>query len=244
MALKRYPYSKNNSLKTVISSLSFVYPRENMPIIFSKGYDILKKIIVSFSIALAVCLVASICRDISDLERMTDKLIRLHVVADSDSDYSQQIKLKVRDEALNYVSELTKNCSSKAAAQDVIVSNLDGIRDISEKVLRENGCNLSAAVSYEKTLVDRREYDSFTLPQGIYSALCIRIGEAKGKNWWCILYPSLCVSSAVDIEESGDFSEEELLVVKEPEKVKYKLALFELFEKLCSKINGLNSLHR
>lgn len=215
-----------------------------MPIIFLKGYDILKKIIVSFSIALVVCLTVGIYRDISGLERMTDKLIRLHVIADSDSDYSQQIKLKVRDEVLSCVSELTKSCYTKADAQDVIIQNLDKIRDISEKALRENGCNLGVDVSYEKTLVDRREYDGFTLPQGIYSALCIRIGEARGKNWWCVLYPSLCVSSAVDIEESGNFSEEELIVIKEPEKVKYKLALFELFEKLISKINGLDSLHR
>lgn len=204
----------------------------------------MKKIIVSFSIALVVCLTVGIYRDISGLERMTDKLIRLHVIADSDSDYSQQIKLKVRDEVLNCVSELTKSCYTKADAQDVIIRNLDKIRDISEKALRENGCNLGVDVSYEKTLVDRREYDGFTLPQGIYSALCIRIGEARGKNWWCVLYPSLCVSSAVDIEESGNFSEEELIVIKEPEKVKYKLALFELFEKLISKINGLDSLHR
>ena len=215
-----------------------------MPIIFLKGYDILKKIIVSFSIALVVCLTFSIYRDISGLERMTDKLIRLHVIADSDPEYSQQIKLKVRDEALNYVCKLTKDCLSKTEAQEVIMRNIDSIKDISEKALRENGCNLGVDVSYEKTLVDRREYDGFTLPQGIYSALCIRIGEAEGKNWWCILYPSLCVSSAVDIEESGNFSEEELIVIKEPEKVKYKLALFELFEKLISKINGLDSLHR
>ncbi len=204
----------------------------------------MKKIIVSFSIALVVCLVVCICRDISGLERMTDKLIRLHVVADSDSDYSQQIKLKVRDEALDYVSELTKECSSKAAAQDMIITNLDSIKDVSEKALRDNGCNLCVDVSYEKALVDRREYDGFTLPQGIYSALCIRIGEAKGKNWWCVLYPSLCVSSAADIEESGDFSEEELIIVKQPEKVKYKLAIFELFERLRSKIYGINSLRR
>ena len=215
-----------------------------MPIILLKGYDILKKIIVSFSIALVVCLAVCIYRDISDLERMTDKLIRLHVVADSDSDYAQQIKLKARDEALDYVSELTKDCSSKSSAQDMIIANLGSIKDVSEKALRENGCNLSVDVSYEKALVDRREYDGFTLPQGIYSALCIRIGGAKGKNWWCVLYPSLCVSCAADIEESGKFSEEELLIVKEPEKVKYKLAIFELFERLRSKINGLNSLLR
>ena len=175
---------------------------------------------------------------------MTDKLIRLHVVADSDSSYSQQMKLKVRDEALDYVSELTKDCSSKAAAQEKIITNLGSIKDISEKALRDNGCNLEVDVSYEKALVDRREYDGFTLPQGIYSALCIRIGEAEGKNWWCVLYPSLCVASAADIEESGEFSDEELIIVKQPEKVKYKLAIFELFERLRSKINGLNSLHR
>lgn len=204
----------------------------------------MKKIIVSFSIALAICLAVCICRDISGLERMTDKLIRLHVVADSDSSYSQQMKLKVRDEALDYVSELTKDCSSKAAAQEKIITNLGSIKDISEKALRDNGCNLEVDVSYEKALVDRREYDGFTLPQGIYSALCIRIGEAEGKNWWCVLYPSLCVASAADIEESGEFSDEELIIVKQPEKVKYKLAIFELFERLRSKINGLNSLHR
>ncbi len=204
----------------------------------------MKRIIAAFSIALVLCLCMCVYRDISGIEDLTDKIIRLHVIADSNSDYAQKIKLNVRDEALACVSQLTCDCSSKSQAQNIIINNLDGIKEASQKVLRENGCNAAVEVSYEKVLVDRREYDGFTLPQGIYSALCIRIGEAKGKNWWCVLYPSLCTSCAADIEELGEFSDDELVIIKNPEKVKYRLALFELFERLLSKINSLDFLRQ
>ncbi len=204
----------------------------------------MKKIIVSFSIALAVCLSASLIWDISGFERMTDKLIRLHVVADSDSVYSQKIKLKVRDEVLEYVNAIAGGCCSKQEAEEAITEHIEDIERVSLNTLLANGCDAGVSVSYERALVDRREYEGFTLPQGIYSALCIRIGRAEGKNWWCVLYPSLCTSCAANIEELGCFSNEELVVVKNPEKIKYKLALLELFEKLRSKLNGLNCLHR
>lgn len=204
----------------------------------------MKKLIASFSIALVLVTIISVCRDVCEIERMTDKLIRLHVVADSDSEYSQTLKLRVRDDVLDYVSGLAEGCTSKSEAEDVILSHISDIERVSQNTLRENGCEDNVKVSYEKALVDRREYDGFTLPQGIYSALCIRIGRAQGKNWWCVLYPSLCTSCAVDIDELDGFSDEELTVIKTPEKVKYKLALFELFEKLRSKISGLNSLRQ
>lgn len=204
----------------------------------------MKKFTATIAIVLVVCLLTETISGISELENMTDKLIRLHVVANSDSDYDQSLKLKVRDAVLECVSDLTQEAGadSKEEAEKVIMENYELIEAAASNTLRNSGCNLPVTVGYEKTLIDTRVYDDFTLPYGMYDTLCVRIGSASGKNWWCVLFPALCVSGAVSIEESGVFDDGEIAIMKEPQKVKYRLFLFELFERVKCRLSGAKRL--
>ncbi len=190
----------------------------------------MNRITISIFLALLLSLTVRGITGAAEVESTTDKLIRLHVVANSDSEEDQELKLEVRDAILGYVSELTGDCESKDEAVAVITSHIEEIADVAESVLVGTGFEVS--VSYENVLVDKREYDDFTLPEGYYDALCVLIGEASGKNWWCVLYPSLCVSGAISIDDCEELDDSDLIIIKEPEKVKYKLFCYELWQKV------------
>ncbi|MCD8106942.1 MAG: stage II sporulation protein R [Oscillospiraceae bacterium] len=187
----------------------------------------MKKITISIFLALALSLIVRGVTGAIEVESTTDKLIRLHVVANSDSEEDQREKLEVRDAVLAYVSGLTTGAESKTEAVEIITTHLEEITEVAESIT-----SLSVLVTYETVLVDERVYDDFTLPAGYYDALCVMIGEASGKNWWCVLYPSLCVSGAISIDEALD--DEDLLIIQHPEKVQYKLFCYELWQKLKS----------
>lgn len=196
----------------------------------------MKKLLTSIGIAIVLTLIISVVRNAGEVRGMTDKLIRLHVIADSDDPAAQELKLKVRDGVLKYMEDNCQGLESKAEAENYLKAHTAELKELSQEIILENGTWQEVSVSYEKAYVDRREYDSFTLPEGIYDSLCIRIGKAEGKNWWCVLYPSLCLSGAVSIESCGELEEDEIILIKEPQKVKYKLFCFEIFEKLRLKL--------
>ncbi|MCD7804734.1 MAG: stage II sporulation protein R [Oscillospiraceae bacterium] len=189
----------------------------------------MQKITISILLALILSLITRGMTGVVEVENTTSKLVRLHVVANSDSEEDQSEKLEVRDAVLAYVSELTSEVASKSEAVDLITSHIEEITEVAEAVT-----SLRVTVSYENVLVDRREYDDFTLPEGYYDALCVFIGEAEGKNWWCVLYPSLCVSGAISIDDCEVLDDDDLIIISEPEKVQYKLFCFELWQKVKS----------
>lgn len=131
---------------------------------------------------------------IRDRAELGDKLIRLHVVANSDSETDQAVKLQVRDAVMDYLKnvDLQDVRSAKAYLQE----NLPEIRQIANRTLKEAGHTATAAVSLCKEAFDVRHYDNFSLPAGVYEALRITIGEGKGRNWWCVVFPALCYSAA------------------------------------------------
>ncbi len=187
----------------------------------------MKKFTASLFISLVICLAFSIISNANQVENMASKFIRLHVVADSNSQEDQELKLKVRDKALEIVTNLTEKCADKEQSEKVINSSLNLI----ESEL-QGYCNRKVKVSYGMAYIDRRDYDSFSLPAGRYSTLKIEIGEAKGNNWWCVLFPSLCSSCAVDIEEASVFTKGEIQILSKPKTVKYKLFCYELISKI------------
>lgn len=189
----------------------------------------MQKITISILLALILSLITRGMTGVVEVENTTSKLVRLHVVANSDSEEDQSEKLEVRDAVLAYVSELTSEVASKSEAVDLITSHIEEITEVAEAVT-----SLRVTVSYENVLVDRREYDDFTLPEGYYDALCVFIGEAEDKNWWCVLYPSLCVSGAISIDDCEVLDDDDLIIISEPEKVQYKLFCFELWQKVKS----------
>ncbi|MCD7772341.1 MAG: stage II sporulation protein R [Oscillospiraceae bacterium] len=195
----------------------------------------MNKITVSILLALVLSLITRGITGAVEVENTTSKLIRLHVVANSDSTEDQAEKLEVRDAVLEYVSVLTADATSKSEAVELIISHIPEITEVAGSITSK-----TVSVSYETVLVDKREYDDFTLPEGYYDALCVLIGEASGKNWWCVLYPSLCVSGAISIDENLD--EEDLVIIQHPEKVQYKLFCYELWQKLKSLFTESKSL--
>ena len=147
------------------------------------------------------CLVFIICvlcsfLPLSDEAEIYDNTVRLHVIANSDSEYDQNVKLRVRDGVLSLIEELVKDAENIEEAENIIRENISAIRDNSRETLNLLGEDKSIAVTLSKEYYPTREYEDFSLPAGEYMSLRIMIGEAKGKNWWCVLYPELCTGGA------------------------------------------------
>lgn len=192
----------------------------------------MKKLTFSIALSLIICAALSVIGSAREVEDLTDKLIRIHVIANSDSEEDQNLKLAVRDGILSYVSELTEGCETKAEAMESLGGGLGRIEDEARGIVAENGFGYEVSCTLSREEFDRRTYDGFELPAGEYDSLCIRLGGAEGKNWWCVCYPSICLGSAMSVDECGVFSEGELIIIKEPEKVRYKLWCFEAIRKL------------
>lgn len=168
------------------------------------------------------------CNDISD------EVFRLHILANSDSEEDQSLKLKVRDKVLEHTESLFVNARSKQEAESLISENLQNVADVAAKEVRDNGYTYSVKAQIIKMHFSTRHYDNYTLPSGMYDALRISIGEGKGHNWWCVMFPSICVSPQKDRDEKAKevFSDGEYRVVKS-ETAEYKFYIVELFENIC-----------
>jgi len=135
---------------------------------------------------------------IADREFLNEELIRLHVVANSDSPADQQIKLQVRDAVTSSLNEALRSVSNVEEAKQWIKENLVFIQSIANNTLLEAGSSNQAVVSLCKESFAERCYDTFSLPAGLYDALRITIGAGEGKNWWCVVFPSLCIPATAD----------------------------------------------
>lgn len=144
-------------------------------------------------------------------EALSDKLIRLHVVANSDSDDDQEIKITVKDEINEYTETLMASAENLESANDILVCELESIEKIANETLVNLGVNYKAEVTLTEEYFGTRVYDNFTLPAGYYSSLMINLGEANGQNWWCVVYPMLCTGTALEEAETLDKSEVELI---------------------------------
>lgn len=135
---------------------------------------------------------------IADRQRLNEELIRLHIVANSDSAEDQSLKLQVRDAVTESLQKSLANVADVGQARAYIEDNLPKLQELANSVLRSAGCTEEAVVSLCREAFDTRYYDTFTLPAGVYEALRITIGEGTGKNWWCVVFPSLCIPATSD----------------------------------------------
>ena len=155
---------------------------------------LLKRIGICF---LIVCLVW--CGTvIADRQRLREELIRLHVVAASDSDEDQALKLRVRDAVVESLEDALADLTDAEQAKAYLQENLPKIENLANQVLQEAGCTDTVQVSLAVEEFATRVYDTFTLPAGLYDSLRIIIGEGEGHNWWCVVFPSLCIPATSD----------------------------------------------
>jgi stage II sporulation protein R len=148
---------------------------------------------------------------------LADKTLRLHVVANSDSPEDQAQKLRVRDEILREVSRLTAHCTTAEEAELVLSSHLSELSEKAEDFLRQEGSAYSVEALLTVESFSTRHYDSFSLPAGTYPALRVNIGAAAGKNWWCVVFPSLCTAATGEAMEeaaqAGGYSDGEYRLI-------------------------------
>ena len=170
---------------------------------------------------------------------IANSVFRLHVLANSDSQEDQNLKYIVRDNLLKYMNELCVNCISKQEAIDLARKNEIQFKEIALKTIKEQGYNYDVNINIGNFEFPTKNYGDVSLPAGYYDALRVEIGEAKGQNWWCVMFPPLCfvdISSGVVPEESKELlenslSEEEFALVSDNSnsELQFKFKLLEFF---------------
>ena len=163
----------------------------------------------------AVVAVSAVVEFQKNCASLSEKVLRLHVLANSDSEADQQLKLKVRDAILQESDRLFQQSDSKEAAMAQMATHLSDVEQVAERTLRKNGCDLPVTAALKKVEFNTRTYGNITLPAGEYDALQVEIGAAKGKNWWCVLFPSLCVPSSTNVQMEDVLTQDELQVVEQ-----------------------------
>ena len=167
---------------------------------------------------------------------IANSVFRLHVIANSDSDVDQNLKYIVRDDLLKYMNTLCANCTSKGEAIAIANEHLENFKEIALNTIKAQGFDYSVNVSIGNFEFPTKHYGDISLPAGYYDALKVEIGEAKGQNWWCVMFPPLCfvdASSGIVPEESKEdlensLTEEEFSIVSDNEenltfKLKFKI---------------------
>ena len=172
----------------------------------------MKKLLKSvFACFLLVCLVYAIAL-VADRQKLKNELVRLHVVAASDSEEDQAIKLQVRDAVLESLQDGIENATDIEAAKAYIGSQLPKLESVANRVLAAAGCGDVATVSLQVEEFAARVYDTFSLPAGLYDSLRITIGEGEGRNWWCVTFPTLCLPATTEgfeaVAAGAGFSDE------------------------------------
>ena len=171
-------------------------------------------------------------------EEIPENLLRLHILANSDSEEDQNLKIKVRDHILENSTELFKSADNKIEAVHITKTNLEKIVDDAQQYVYSLGYNYEVNGEIVQDMYfDTREYDNFTLPAGRYDAFRITIGKGEGHNWWCVMFPPMCFSVA---EDSGDLSqaltEEQLEITENQPKYEYKFKIVEVYNEIKEKL--------
>lgn len=170
---------------------------------------------------------------------LSDSIFRLHVIANSDSEEDQNLKYLVRNSLINYMNSLTDKINSKEEAIQLANEHMNDFYKIAQDVIKENGFAYDVKISIGNFAFPTKYYGDISLPAGFYDALKVEIGEAKGQNWWCVLFPSLCfidVSNGIVPEESKEelqdtlVSEDYNLISSKSSEYQLKFKIVEFFK--------------
>ena len=198
-----------------------------------------KKILIIFILFLTYFLVSLFSYSNAVSSSISENVFRLHVIANSNSKEDQDLKYKVRDNLIKYMNSISKDVSTKEDAIKLANENIDNFYNIAKNTILENGFNYDVNIEIGNFDFPTKTYGDISLPAGFYDALRVKIGEAKGKNWWCVMFPSLCfvdISNGIVPEESKESLQANLnyedynLISSDDAEYKLKFKLVELFE--------------
>ncbi len=178
---------------------------------------------------------------------ISEKLIRFHVIANSDEETDQQLKIKVKDNIINYIFPKLKDSKSIDESREILRNNNKQILKIAEKTIKENGYNYTVNSTLERENFPEKNYGNITLPQGEYEAYRVIIGSGQGKNWWCVMFPPLCFVDVTKGQVSDKETEETMKRVLDDDeyteisnkndknKIKIKFKIVEIIKDLIDK---------
>ncbi len=191
---------------------------------------------ISVAIGLVFSIIFSVIGFGADCREIRNNVIRLHILANSDSPEDQNVKLLVRDALLSCGSELFGGTINKENASEYLAKEKDVLIQTANAVLAENGFNYKAEMFLKEEYFTTREYENFTLPAGEYLALKVILGKGEGHNWWCVMFPPLCLPAATkrtdtEIILGKDGAE----IISSPVKYEMRFKIVEIIEELKMK---------
>jgi len=189
------------------------------------------KLVIALALALVLSCAASVAGFSADCTAVRSSVLRLHVLANSDSEEDQALKLQVRDAVLAAGSDLFDGSTTVENAQARLEAQSAQLEAAAAAVIAENGCDYPISITFAKEYFSTRSYGDVTLPAGNYDALKVVIGEGAGQNWWCIMFPPLCLPAAQDSAAADAyFDGEAYQVVEHSPKYEPRFKIVEWFE--------------
>lgn len=196
----------------------------------------LKAIDITVFLTLIVCIVATVSFE-NDCKGIREEVLRLHVIANSDEPYDQELKLRVRDALLQAGESIFSGSEDIISAESKIADKRDILRYTAEETVSNLGFDYDVKIELARSYFPTKTYGSLTLPAGYYKAVRVIIGEGKGKNWWCIMFPPLCLPAVTNREDIiGDFlSDKQMQIVTSNPKYEVRFWLVEKYYHIKNK---------
>lgn len=192
---------------------------------------------LSLLIGFVVTIVFSITGFASTCEEIRGDVLRLHVLANSDSEEDQQLKLKVRDALLEKGKSIFDGSVTKENAEEKIEKEKELLIETAKEVIEENGFDYDVEITVTDEFFTTRTYENITLPAGKYKAVRVLIGESSGQNWWCVMFPPLCIPTAQP-DMNLFFTEDEIRLVESNPKYEPRFKIIEIYENIKNHFNS------
>ena len=199
------------------------------------------KILLSVTaIAISIYMAFSCTYFTASAGTVKEDVVRLHILANSNSEIDQEVKLKVRDALLETNASILSDSVTKENAKEHFESSKEILLKTAKKTLKENGFNYNVKITLQEEYFNTRTYGNLTFPAGQYTAIKVVLGEGEGKNWWCVMFPPLCVPAADGLETNettADYlTQSGEKIVNGGEKYIVKFKLLEIYEELRNKL--------
>ncbi len=195
----------------------------------------MKKLNVAISLALVFTVCISFARVDALCQDIRDNVFRLHIRANSDTEADQNLKLLIRDAILKTEGENFGRQDNLREAISYAENNIENFEKIALQVIKEQGFDYDVDISVGDSYFENREYDDFTLPAGVYKSLNINIGSGEGKNWWCVMFPAVCIGASANLSDSVCDDSSKLAYGKDKYIVKFKTV--EIYEDIKNFFN-------
>ena len=213
-----------------ISALNF-FKNKNSSVV---GKLFFKAVLCSF----IVCSLMSMTSFSAQSESISQSVLRLHIMANSDSKKDQELKLNVRNLVQNICYNMYSDTDTLDEAEKIVSQNLDAIKEQVQNEVYRQGFDYSVNAQLVNMYFTNRVYDNITLPAGYYDAVRITLGEGKGHNWWCVMFPPICISTSENTADISDVLNQKQTEIVTDRSYECKFKIYEMFCDISEKING------